>query len=111
MLRTIFGSALHEGRWIFFEDSNGRGFAQPDFFVALKGRVIVFEAKLSQCESGLAQIDGLYRPLLRHLSGLPVVGVMICKNLYVSPYLEISDLSQALAFQANITLTYHWLGR
>lgn len=59
--------------------------AQPDAYLVGPHSVVVFEIKLTQRDSALTQIGQLYRPLLQHIYRLPVVGVVVCKNLVYSP--------------------------
>jgi len=99
------------GQWIRFCDAQGTGFAQPDCYVALAEKVLVFESKLSSSQDGLGQIAALYRPLLRHIFRKPVVGVMVVKYLYADPgELEISSPLEALAKKEEELLVWQFLG-
>jgi hypothetical protein len=102
---------LREAQWINFNDSNGDGFAQPDFYLVGPHSVVVFEAKLTQNSSGLTQIGQLYRPLLRHLYNRPVVGVLVCRNFRqdVGKWL-IRSPAQVLDVKTEEIFTWHWLG-
>jgi len=83
-LRRIYPN-VQAGRWIYFRDACGRGYAQPDFYVLRMDCVLVFECKLSQCANAFSQINELYRPLLERLYELPVVAVQVCKFLSEEP--------------------------
>lgn len=74
-LLNEFGKTLAQGQWIEFEDANGKGYAQPDFFLVRADRIVCWEVKLRQTAAAISQIMELYRPLLWHLFRLPVVGV------------------------------------
>lgn len=101
-----------EEQWIRFIDANGRGHAQPDFFLVQQENVICIEAKLTQTETALTQISQLYRPLLRHIYKRPVIGVVVCKNLrYLPRKWAISDPEEILGHTREQIYTWHWLGR
>ncbi len=61
----------HESGWFAFRDRNGPGCASPDVVVRplADGSLLLVEAKLKlspvALEEGLAQLQGLYAPLLR----------------------------------------------
>ncbi len=76
---------LHIGQWLQFVDGGGTGMAQPDAYLVGPHSVICFEVKLTQRQSALLQIGQLYRPLLREIYKLPVVGVVVCQNLIHAP--------------------------
>lgn len=84
--------------------------AQPDFIVEEADRVLCFESKLTQCEAGRLQISQLYRPLLRHIFGLPVVGVLVCRNITTRSSLEIRDLLDLEGLLAEEVHLWHFLG-
>lgn len=94
------------GPWIEFFDSNGRGFAQPDFVVFGEGDDwLVLEAKLSQTQAAFAQLFDLYVPLLAHLHPeQEFVPLQVCKYLR-EPGPIIEDLSAA-----KPGAIWHWLG-
>jgi hypothetical protein len=69
------------GQWFSFRDSAGYGCAQTDHLLFLPDQIIVVECKLTETWVGFSQIDFLYRPILTHIYGLPVTGVMACKHL------------------------------
>lgn len=96
-------------QWIAFVDANGPGHARPDYFITFEDRIILFECKLSQTEHAFLQIDGLYRPLLKHIFNRPVVGVQVCKNVRTrGEYLE--DIYAAIALRQEGNYVMHWLG-
>jgi hypothetical protein len=75
------GFAPISGQWFSFRDSGGYGCAQTDHLLFLADQLVVIECKLTETWVGFSQIDFLYRPLLAHIYGLPVTGVMACKHL------------------------------
>jgi hypothetical protein len=110
-LERTFGSILTSGRWISFIDRNGPGFAQPDAFLQSPHATICFECKLTLCEAGRLQIQELYRPLLRALFGLPVVGVLMCRNLTCDPGAAlVTDPHDLLTTEAEHEYVWHFLG-
>lgn len=72
--------ALH-GIWWEYEDSQGRGFAQTDLLWKLPSQVIIGEAKLTWRKEAYVQLRRLYFPLVWAAFGLPVGGVVICRNV------------------------------
>jgi hypothetical protein len=96
------------GTWIEFEDSAGRGFAQPDIFVSLPSHTICFEVKLRQTDVAYSQIASLYRPLLRALFRRPVLGVAVFH--YLTPARRpphIHHLSDLLALKEDQIFIWH----
>ena len=81
--------SLQSGQWLEFEDANGRGMAQPDFWATSEGHILLVEAKLSLVDAS-AQVLGLYRPLLESLTGLPVRCLVVVK--WLRPGLEPAAL-------------------
>lgn len=69
--------AVESERWI---NSSGK-LCQPDFFLVLPTRVILFEAKLSFTLQGIEQLLNQYAPALGAIYHRPVVCIQICKNL------------------------------
>ena len=66
---------VHEGPWIRYYDRDGSFWCQPDLVVATANRAIIIEAKLSlrRLSTALKQLNGLYRPCVEFIFGLPVV--------------------------------------
>ena len=102
---------LKHAQWIEFEDSNGKGFAQPDCYLVLRSRIVCFECKLTETLSGYAQLSKLYAPLLREIYQRPIVLVLACKNLARLDLqrLEVSSLREALFAPSNKVATFQWL--
>jgi hypothetical protein len=83
------GGQFFSSQWIWFEDANGEGYAQPDYFIYLPAvrKVLLFECKLTQCASGYAQLRELYSPLLRYIFNTPPIMCLVAKNLSrTAPY-------------------------
>lgn len=110
-LARLFGRALGEvvaGQWIRFVDRNGPGHAQPDFYVVRPDRVLVFECKLKETEAGVAQLEGLYAPLLAKLyEPRAVVKVLVFKFPTRGRGLGIEAIP---ALAAREVCRVHWLG-
>ena len=111
-LRNEFSRyTLFSEQWIEYEDRNGRGFAQPDFYFISEWNLVVLEAKLTQKYSAITQIDELYRPLLRRIYRMPVVGIQVCKNLTKDPgKWQIEFPAEVLGDIRELTWTWHYLG-
>src|ERR1700675_1625475 len=76
--QTLQGE-LFEGQWLAFYDANGRGYAQPDYYILAPAVVLLVEVKLKQNTDAHLQLDQLYRPLLERLYALPVVMLQVFK--------------------------------
>ena len=66
------------GPWFCFEDTNGKGMAQPDALLFRKDRVLIIEAKLKQSPAAIPQLL-LYGTLAEALLEVPWVGVQVFK--------------------------------
>lgn len=71
---------FHHGQWIRALDSSGTFNAQPDLYLHFKSRIILFEFKLTRCQSAERQLLELYGPLLYHIFHLPLVFVSVFLN-------------------------------
>lgn len=110
----------NHGDWFSYTDDNGLGYCQPDLWWrelpqgGKPGRIVVVEVKLTWTPAGGNAMRHLYAPILEHIYHLPVVGVLLCKNLTpASPRgLIHGDLRSALAATAPQTPTIcHWPGK
>jgi hypothetical protein len=72
--------AVH-GPWFKYYDANGLGYCSPDFVLSCPEGILVLECKLTWTEEALAQLRGLYIPVLEKVTGLPVVGGVVLKSL------------------------------
>ena len=68
------------GQWLDFTDLNGPGCAQPDYYITLRTKLLVFEFKYSRTRIAERQLCGLYGPLLFDLYHLPLVLVSCFYN-------------------------------
>jgi hypothetical protein len=102
---------IFHNQWIRFEDSNGIGYAQPDSYLVLKSRVILFECKLTETLAGYSQIEKLYKPLLLAIYQRPIILILTCKNLSRLDLrrLEVSSLREALFARGDRISTFQWL--
>lgn len=102
---------LQKRRWIGYEEPAGRlRAAQPDAFVVLNDRVLVFEVKLTRCLEGILQLETLYFPLLRKLYGLPPCGVLVFRNpgsVFSTP--GCRSFKDALSVPTNCISEWHLL--
>lgn len=100
---------MQEGVWIAFEDSNGLGYAQPDFWIEFDSHIVLFECKLSQKTKAFPQMGLLYKPLLEHLYGKPVIGVQACKILKFIPEKYIlKELQEVFVWPTTVGMfTWH----
>jgi len=95
---SAFGAS--RGVWFEYHDAQGHGFAQVDFLWRQRDYIIVGEAKLTWCTLAYMQLRKLYFPLLRTLFGLPVGGLVVCKNVTRETPRESVTSEVALALRA-----------
>jgi hypothetical protein len=97
--------------WYQFGDRNGGGYAQPDFVLRTKTAVLVLECKLTDTREAYDQLRGLYFPILEHVYGLPVSGIVIAKNLAPASQPPCLTFGEALNASRNGAVPLlHWLG-
>lgn len=109
LLAKALPSAVH-GAWFEFQDSNGRGFCQPDLLTQLGETLVVLEAKYSWVPEGQTQIEYLYKPVLEKVYEKRVIGIVVCKTLRPGVIGRIvSTLDDALSSALNGEVTVlHW---
>ena len=126
---------LHPSQWIFFEDANGEGWAQPDFILESPNYILILEAKLSATEDAWTQLKSKYIPLVALIEsrrerlrskpnalGLivadgvrPIYGVQVCKRIrgQLSAHTVIvHSLEEALSIfreRPSAQVLFHWL--
>lgn len=101
------------GPWFRFEDTAGKGLAQPDALLILDDRIIIFEAKLKQTIAALPQIR-LYGELASTLLGKPWVGVQIFRwpsTLRQNDPKLLAAIQDIVSVEGTHTIfNHHWLG-
>lgn len=100
--------------WFEYMDANGKGFAQPDFLLPLKGGLLaILECKLTATPVGKEQLALLYMPLAQFLwPKRQILGVMVTKNLTWASRGPAISLEEALqqSLRSTTIPTLHWLG-
>ena len=79
------------------------------FFLCEINRLYCSKLKLTQTEDGYRQLALLYRPLLRRIYRLPVLGILVCKNLIEEPRNPISSPMEVMDLMENSTFTWHYV--
>lgn len=101
---------LLSGQWLHFRDSNGNGFAQPDFILLSSDLAVILDAKLSHTILARPQLEHLYRPLVQFFWKRPVTCVEVCHNAAAVPGGSwIRDLDSVFDVDQSF-LVWHWLG-
>lgn len=110
-LAKVFPCAQH-GPWYEFFDSNGRGFAQPDYVLVREQGVMVWECKLTDTEAAERQLRGLYFPVLEEVYRLPIFGIIVTRHLTrtSNTALVCTTLGDAIARANGVIPVLHWLG-
>jgi hypothetical protein len=104
--------AQHE-LWFEFVDANGPGHCSPDLVLALPGRIVVLECKLTETPWARLQLRELYFPVLELVYGLPVQGIVVCRALArdTDTSRVVDSLDVALGVCQGFIPTVQWLGR
>ena len=94
--------ALTYHQWIEWADAFGTHVCEPDAYLVLPDRVVLFEMKLTASAYGVSQMADLYAPLLSHIyGGRPVTSVLVAKSLAPGvPGPFIDTLDEVLALPA-----------
>lgn len=112
-VKTLHPTSWHNP-WFQFCDSGGLGWCQPDVVIYQEPDIFVLEAKLTDCEDGRKELEGLYLPVFRQFYGPAVWGLTVSKFLTTkSPEDRIvTTLKAALkvASQGSMPIL-HWNGR
>lgn len=99
-LREKWPSLIYH-QWIEWADATGVHRCEPDAYLVLPDRIILFEVKLTASQYGVAQACDLYAPLLHLLYGKPVVSILLAKSLAPAiPGPFIDTLDEVLAVPA-----------
>jgi len=83
-LEKGLATRFERGAWWEFEDREGKGYCQTDFWAGAREWVIILEVKLSWCEEAEDQLFGLYCPVLSKALDVPwkrLLPVVVCRNL------------------------------
>jgi hypothetical protein len=97
---------LH-GQWFKFCDEGGVGYCQPDFIRVTATMVFVLECKLTDVMEAKGQLLGLYLPVLRHVFGRPVRGIVVARTLTPESTNVVASLGEAENAAASLP-TLHW---
>jgi len=96
--------------WFQFHDTKiGRGYAHPDGFIQFKTRTLLVEMKLTGGPHGKQQMEGLYKPILEHVFGLPVKCLLICKWITADTPGPIFNSIEAFLASEESFGTLQWL--
>lgn len=100
------------GQWFEFRDRHGPGWCQPDLIIRGRRSVLVVEVKYTWVVEGHGQIRDLYRPVIEWAWGLPVIGVVVVRNLILEmPVRVVRTLIEAIETgRAGIPVVVHWIG-
>lgn len=110
----LYGTEIRIGQWLRFEDTDGKSWAQPDFYALDHSSLWLFENKLTYVESALEQLTKLYGPLLAHLyPSHTQFRVVVCHDLCVtaSGFLPRAYRSLDEILAAELADTYVWVWR
>lgn len=103
-------AAVQYHRWIHYVESrNGSGYCEPEVFIELKDRLILFEMKLTGGPAGRMQLEGLYKPLLEHLFRKPVFCLLVCKWTTPATPGPFFNSPEEFMLSGAPFGTWHWL--
>lgn len=97
-------------QWFQFEDANGVGLCQTDYFLICPGFIVLIECKLSQSTYAEDQMTKLYEPILRKVYGLPVICLQVFKNVRGHPHNSVLDIMDLIKYPRTGVFTWHYLG-
>ena len=101
---------LLSGQWLHFADSNGKGFAQPDFLLHSPDLTLILDAKLSHTPFARPQLEKLYAPLIREFFKTPVLCVEVCHNPCGVPGAGwVKELEEVFDGDGSF-FVWHWIG-
>jgi len=84
---------LMPAQWFRFEDENGRGYCQTDYYIICAGFIVLLECKLTQTQMAEGQMTELYVPILKHIYECPIICVQVFKNVRHKISNRLSDIS------------------
>lgn len=101
--------------WFRYEGARRSGFCSPDVLSAEGGEAFIFECKLTNVVQALAQLQGLYFPVVSLALRAKPYGVIVSRHLTQTQGLSIpivADLREALKIARGGQIpVLHWLGR
>lgn len=110
-LQGLLPGELFEGQWLAFYDKNGRGYAQPDYYVVGPSAILLIEVKLKQNTDAHLQLVGLYAPLLTRLYSKPVWLLQIFKfPRWEGGVNRLPSLEAIFKQPFGALFEWHWLG-
>ena len=99
-LARSLGLRVKHGQWFRFRDAGGVGYCQPDVLALSSAeghhRLLVIEAKLTQTREGEAQLSRLYVPLMARLYQVPIIPILIFRNILWEAERQLGALEDAL---------------
>lgn len=107
------GARAERGVWWEFADANGPGLCQTDFIITGQQLLAVLECKHTWTEEGWEQLQRLYLPVLQLATGMPTIGLLVCKNLVpwaASRPQQTLEAGIAEAKLGSRLATVHWRG-
>ena len=114
-LAAVISRAEH-GQWFEFTDLNGPGHCQMDLLIVGNKRVVILECKLTDVQTGRAQLEDLYFPIARQVwPDKRPLGIVAARHLSKENQLELVEttLKGAIlrAETQQVIPTLHWIER
>lgn len=102
------------GQWFEFSDLNGPGHCQMDLLIVGNRRVVIIECKLTDVQTGRAQIEDLYFPIASKVwPDKKPLGIVAARHLSKENQLELVETTLKGAIQRaevqNVIPTLHWI--
>lgn len=101
---------LHPQEWIEYEDANGYGYCQPDYYLVCDGFILLAECKLTQTDSAFNQMTKLYMPVLKYMYDMPIIPIQIFKNIKRHTPNLIKDITELYNKPKHGLWNWHYLG-
>ena len=109
---TKGGWAHTYGQWFAYGDGGARHLCQPDFILT-DWELVVLECKLTRVEEALAQLEGLYVPVLTAVYKRPVHAIVVTRSLSRCPWdIQVEDNLAGAVRHAVLgrRVVLHWIG-
>lgn len=96
--------------WYEFTDAHGRGMCSPDHVVFLRGSILVFECKLTDCPEAYSQLDKLYRPVLQKCYSLQVLCCVVANYLTPDSLRPCTTIEEVVNYNCQMRTIplWHW---
>jgi hypothetical protein len=102
---------VHHGRWIYYIDSGGPSYCQPDIVCIpcdSSSPILLIEVKLSYKKEARRKLRSLYAPLIQYLHpDHDIVRIQVCQNIRLTDEKDIHRMDQLMEARPSYKCI-HW---